>query len=653
MIRIKTAYFLLLFLFVLFKGEIYAQTKVDFKQTFEKADNLLLGQNYPQALPLFLQLDALDNDNSNIHFKIGICYLNLHEGRARSIPYLEKAVLNISTDYKQGKSSEKKAPPVALLHLGQAYHLDYKFDNAIEAFRKFKLYILENPELIKDVDRQIGMCNNGKIFIVAPIKIEIKNLGDKINTAYAEYLPVISTDEATLIFTSKKPVNADQLTENKSFEDIYISYLKNEEWTSPISISSTINTNGQASSLRLSADGQKLFIYKNAGGGTYTSSLIGDTWSLPQKLSENINAKEWEPGADLPTDGNTLYFSSDQKGGLGGKDIFISQKLPNGEWGLPINLGPKINTPYDEEAPFMHPNGKTLFFSSKGHNSMGGFDIFFSSINERRSWEKPVNIGYPVNTTGDDLFYVLSADGKRAYYSSFQEGGYGEKDIYQVTFLEEKEIPLALVKGTIVDARGNVPSDVKIIVNDNETGDIIGVYTPNAKTGNYLFILPPGKNYNVSYEAEGFLFRSENLDIPADASYFEIFKAIELSKIQIGQKMVLNNIFFDFNKASLRNISEVELNKLLKLMEKNPDLSVEISGHTDHKEINDKLSQERAEAVVNYIIVKGIDKSRLLARGYGKARPIASNTLADGSDNVEGMQLNRRVELQVLGIANK
>ncbi|MBA3901434.1 MAG: OmpA family protein [Bacteroidetes bacterium] len=281
---------------------------------------------------------------------------------------------------------------------------------------------------------------------------------------------------------------------------------------------------------------------------------------------------------------------------------------------------------------------------------MGGFDVFFSTMDENGKFQKPVNLGYPVNTTDDDIYYVLSADGKRAYYSSSQEGGFGEKDLYQLNFVEHKEIPLALIKGIILDAYGNVPP-VEIYVTDNETEEIIGIYTPNSKTGKYLIILPPGANYNISYEADGYLFKSENIDVPMEANYFEINKSIDLQPIEVGHKVVLNNIFYDFAKSTLRTISKVELEKLYSLLEKNPSLKVEISGHTDHigsNEMNIKLSQERAQSVVDYITNKGMDKSRMIAKGYGSSNPVAKNKNEDGSDNEKGMQLNRRVELKVV-----
>jgi len=627
-------------------------------KAFKLANNFMLNQNFQQAIKLLTLADSLDPNNANINFKLGYCYLNSLNGKKKAEAHLEKAVKNISQKYKDNTFKERSAPPIAWFYLGQAYHINNKFDQAIEAFNKFREFTEPNNlNLDAEINRHIQYCINGKMLTAAPIAMEVKNIGKTINSEFPEYAPVISADESVLIFTSRRPnTTGGKIAEDGSFfEDIYISYNQNGEWTEPKSIGENINTPGHEATIGLSVDGQQLLIYKddNGDGNIYYSKLDGDTWQAPIKLSDNINSKSWESHASISSDGNTLYFTSNRKGGYGGRDIYFSRKLPNGEWGLPINMGPKINTPYDEEGPFIHPDNRTLFFSSKGHNSMGGFDVFISLKDENGNWSQAMNLGYPLNSSDDDVFYVLSADGKRAYYSSIKEDSYGDKDIYVASFIEFKEKPLALIKGTVKDANGNVPKDVVITVSNNVTGEVVGTYIPNSKTGNYLFILPPGANYNITYEAEGYLFKSENIDIPEDANYFQINKAIELEPIQIGSKIVLNNIFFDFDKATLRDISKIELEKLTKLMVNNPKIIVEISGHTDAKgneNYNLKLSQDRAQAVVNYLITRGIDKNRMIAKGYGKSRPIANNYNPDGTENPEGMQLNRRVELKVISI---
>ena len=287
---------------------------------------------------------------------------------------------------------------------------------------------------------------------------------------------------------------------------------------------------------------------------------------------------------------------------------------------------------------------------------MGGYDIFQAYQNpEDGTWSTPENIGYPINTTDDDVFYVTSVDGKRAYYSSLRPDGMGEKDLYMITIKkeQEKEKALTVMSGvfTLGDKEGNVPADARIIVTDNETGEIVGIYKPNSKTGKYLFILPPGKNYNVTYEAQNYLFKSENLIVPKNSTFSNVKKEIKLAPIKANQSIVLNNVFFEFDSDKLTADSKVELEKLYNLLTNNPSIRVEISGHTDSKgrdQYNLELSQKRAESVKKFLVSKGVKADRIVAKGYGETRPIARNKNEDGSDNPEGRQLNRRIELKVL-----
>ncbi|HXB39775.1 MAG TPA: OmpA family protein, partial [Bacteroidia bacterium] len=426
-------------------------------------------------------------------------------------------------------------------------------------------------------------------------------------------------------------------------------------WGQAINIGPPINTVGNEASVGISADGQEILIYKDdmGDGNIYSTSLKGSVWTVPKKLNAHINSKSWEPSAFITADGNTLYFTSDRPGGFGGRDIYKSQKNSHGEWGKATNLGSSVNTKYDEDAPYLHPDGVTLYFSSNGHKTMGGFDIFESNLLSDDKWSEPVNVGYPINSTGDDVFYVVSPDKKIAYYTSMREGGFGEKDNYIIYFQDAKESPLTLQKGSVLDTNHLAAKDVKITITDNESGEVIGVYHPNEKTGKYLFILAPGKNHNINYEAEGFLFYSENQTTSKESDYNEITKSVKLVPIAVGSKVVLNNIFFDFDKAILRPYSNVELNKLYDFLIKHPNLAVEISGYTDSKGTdgyNANLSMERANAVINFLVEKGIKKERLTANGYGKSDPIAPNKKADGTDNPEGRQLNRRVELKIIDV---
>ena len=525
--------------FLFFHLPAQAQLKSDYRQKFTEGNFLILEENYVQALKNFLAAYAIDSVNANINFKIGYCYLKTITERNKALPYLEKAVVSTTKKYNDLEPTEKMAPVNAFYYYGQALHLNYKFDEAIANFEKFKSLLYEHQdEMLNDVNRQIEICNNAKALVPAPINVVIKNLGDSINTPFPEYSPVISADEKTLIFTSRRPgsTGGDKTIEDQFYEDIYVSYHKMDgSWTEPRSISSNINSNTHEASVGLTADAQTLLIYKDENGGDiYLSRLNGNEWSIPKPMESDINTSSWETSACLTPDGNTLYFVSNRKGGLGGRDIWKCVKLPYGKWSLAVNLGAPINTPYDEESPFIHPSGNLLFFSSNGHNSIGGFDIFFSSFDENK-WEQPLNIGYPINTTDDDVFYVTSPDGKRGYYSSSSRTeGFGEKDIYMISIPERKEEPLVLIKGFIVGKTGEPLSpNILITATNNETGALVGTYHPLMRDGSFAIIIPPGSNYTLSYSNDGKEFYSENIEIPLNAAYQEIEKEILLKEVKL------------------------------------------------------------------------------------------------------------------------
>ena len=643
----------LLFSFVaLFCLNSFAQNS-DFKKKFDQSQIYMSEGNYDKALPLLLELNALDQGNANINFRIGECYLNSLTHKTDAVTYLQDAILTTSDTYNEENYKERKAPLDAYFQLGRAYHFAYKFDEAIEAFEHYKTLLKGKTEaekqMLLDIDREIEYCENGKSIMKRPQqKMEIVNL-KAINSHYDEYAPLITADESTIIFTSRREgsVGGKHTEDGKFYEDVYTSEKINDGWNEPVSIGTNINTAEHDASIALSADGQTLLTYKDdlGDGNIFLSKLGGDVWGIPSKLGITINSKAWEPSASISADGQTLYFISDRSGGFGGRDIYRVKKLPNGEWSRAENLGSEINTQYDEDAPYIHPDGVTLFFSSQGHKSMGGFDIFVSNINEENNWTEPFNIGVPINTTGDDVFYVPSADGKRAYYSSFKADGLGGQDIYLIKYPDAKEIPLTVIKGIFKDEDDKVPDDATITVTDVATSEIQGIYKPNSKSGKFLFILEPGKNYSITYEANDRLFKSENLNIPIGSSYKEINNAITLSPIKVGAKITLNNIFYDYDKATLRQESQSELDKLYELMVNNSKMAVEISSHTDSKgtdEYNQKLSEERSKTVIAYLVSKKIDPARLVAKGYGESKPIADN------NTEEGMQLNRRTELTIL-----
>lgn len=490
--------------------------------------------NYELALPIFLDLLSNDPDNANLNYKVGLCYLKGLKNKKASIPYLEKAAQKVNKNYDDLNPYEKNAPNYTYLYLGQALHLAYRFDEAIETLEKFKSTINKKHVRYQEAERTIAFCNNAKEFIATPNQAFITNLADSINTEFPEYSPVISIDESTLIFTSRRNTTTGGTREINGawFEDIYIAHKDdNGNWLGAQPIGSNINTADHEASIGLSADGQKLFIYKGEEGGSlWMSELVGEEWSIPMKLGSDINSEHWETHAVISADERFLYFVSNRPGGFGGRDIWMCKKLPNGMWGLAQNLGPKINTPYDEDAPFIHPDGKQIFFSSNGHKSMGGFDIFFSDLLEDGTWTEPTNLRHPINTTDDDIYYVTSADGKRAYLSSFRDGGKGEKDIYIVSLPEAVEKAITVLVGYIKISDGSeIAPDTRVTVLNIETGELLP-FKPNIKTGKYTLALNPG-NYKISYEMNGNEFHTEEIYVPAESSYNIINKEILLDPV--------------------------------------------------------------------------------------------------------------------------
>jgi outer membrane protein OmpA-like peptidoglycan-associated protein/YHS domain-containing protein len=394
-------------------------------------------------------------------------------------------------------------------------------------------------------------------------------------------------------------------------------------------------------------------------------------------LPKAINTKYHESSASFSYDGKTIYFDSNRKDdNFGEHDIFRYTRDEEGNLTKAENLGPVINTKYDERSPFIHPDGRTLYFSSKGHNSMGGFDIFRSVYNDSTGWSEPENLGFPINTPDDDIFFVLSANGRHGYYSSAKEGGFGEQDIYRITFLGaekpvvlsnednllaalanplrdtkmENPVPinnvnLTLLKGTIIDGATNKPAEATIEVTDNEKNKLVSTSKSNSSSGRYVILLPSGKNYGLAIRNAECVFHSENYDVPQASGYQEFDNDITLPKYDIGSKIILRNIFFGSNKATVTPESYPELSRLVLLLKKCTDMRIEISGHTDSigtlKE-NLALSEERAKNVVEYLIEQGIGASRLEYKGVAFSEPVASNATEDGRKK------NRRVEFKIL-----
>jgi outer membrane protein OmpA-like peptidoglycan-associated protein len=508
----------------------------------------------------------------------------------------------------------------------------------------------------KDTLAYINVSYLEKIFSVDKdsFKVDIEPLN--INTEYSEFAPVMTADGEIFYFTSNRPNEFSKKKNKNLFENIYVSYRQKNGFSPPQLLSTPININNRHNSaIGLSNDGQTMFLYRDDEKGTgdiYISKLSGTNWSEPEKLPPPVNSEYHESSASLSPDGKILFFISERPGGKGKKDIWYAVLDKNGKWtsAKPLN---DINTPMDEESVFMHPDGKTLYFSSKGYKGFGGYDIYKTTFEKNGKCTPPENLENIINSPEDDFYYMPEANGKVAYFTSKRNGN---ADLFKVTITPIKvkkdfSAKLTLFKGKVIDKSTQQPLEAEIEITDLSNNTVVSKAVSNSATGNFLISLPFGVNYGINVKKEGYLFYSENVYVPKTEDYKELIKLIELEKIKVGERIILKNIFFEFDKADLLPESKMELDRLVELLNRYPAMKIEISGHTDSKgndEYNLKLSQARAQAVVDYLISKGISKDRLQAKGYGETKPIAPNQNPDGSDNEEGRQLNRRTEFKIL-----
>lgn len=553
---LKTGY-LQLVIFFLFLSVLSAsgQTKTK-KELEEDAYNALADEDYAAAYDKFDALNAKYPKEFNYKLYLGVSSLRNPERKERA--------LEIFTEIKK---EYPKFTDVDFF-LGRANHVNYKFDEAIAIL---DLFIKDNSSsikketkfLVEEAKQTIINCNNGKQLIADKVIADIKNFGEPINTDEVEGAPVITTDESVLIYTysGKRSMGGKlneslqpDLIEGKYHEDIYVAYKRPDgKFTEGLDIRS-INTKGNESAIAISPNGQTLFIFLSDStnpGDILMSNLIGHEFEKPVPLNNNINTKDnWEGSCSISADGRYLYFASDRSGGYGGRDIWISEKI-NGDWGPAKNLGPTVNTKYDDDAPFIHPDGITLFFSSKGHMSIGGYDIMFT-IKKDNEWTTPKSMGLPLNTTEDDRYYVINSKGDRGYFSSDRSGGKGKQDIYTVTpgILGEKPV-IALLKGTIyandqpieakIEIIRNIPKDqytkeeLEILSQNEISADgrlVIGTYYSNSATGKYLTTINPGAVYKVRVSADKYESVEEDLDVEKITEYKEIVRDFYLVSTQ-------------------------------------------------------------------------------------------------------------------------
>ncbi|MDZ4758987.1 MAG: OmpA family protein [Bacteroidota bacterium] len=631
--RVAKIFFSLLFVWSCGTAQPISDGGTQNKKALKKFNEALAGIDTKKPVELIKMLDdAIEKDPQFIDaymLKAGILAENKKYDDAISV--FEK-VLTINPDYA-----------MAYYRLGETQSELGNFEKTRAVLEKFLAYP-KNPEArINVAKRLLAKANFAINAMKNPVKFEPENLGPNINTQYKDYFPSFTVDGKQMIFD--RNVNGN--------EEFYISQVDGKTFTPGKLLPAPMNSNQRQSYPSFTADGKFVFFARfTAGGGEncdiWFSHFNGSVWESPTNLQGPINTLAWESQPCISADGRTLYFLSNRKGSIGYSDIYVSKFGEKG-WSVPENLGPGINSVGEEEAPFIHPDGKTLYFSSSGRIGMGENDIFMSRLSKDGKWGEAVNMGYPLNSTKDERCMIVAANGIDAYITTDNLKGYGDWDIYKFT-LDPAYRPqqVTYVKGTIVDDKTSKPLGALIEVFDLYTKESYYISRSNSSNGQFFACLPTGSSYMFKVQGEGYLFYTENYSFPNSNSVQKPEQlSIRLQKLEIGSSLRLNNVFFETDKFDLKPESFTELNLVVDLLKKNPKVKVELGGHTDSigsKQLNKTLSASRAKAVYDYLVGKGIPATQLTHKGYGDTVPFTSNKTE------EGRKMNRRTEMKIVAI---
>ena len=652
---------LIILLYLVLTLSVISKAQVD-KDLVAVANEIFEFGDYEDALGIYVQATEINPENAEAYLMAGRCYLKTVWGKNKSIEQLRKAY-----DLDPTITSN------ILFLVGEGYRHSYKFDEAINFYGLYKeeLEINRRDFLGIDVDaeakkteRRIYECENAQEYVTDTTEVTIENLGDVINSEYEDYAPTISLDETEIYFTSKRygSVGDFKDVDNKYFEDIWYSKKDDDEWTPPVNIGTVINTRYHNSNIAISPDGDILYIYTDDNGGDiHFSEKKKGVWGKPEPL-KGINTEYRESSISFTSDGKMMFYTSSDPTGYGSTDIYFCFLDEEGKCkDDPKNLGEAINSPYAEESPYYDLENNKLYFASKGHKGMGGFDIFSTDYDETSdSWTDPINLGYPVNSTDDDLFITLSGDGNTAYYSTAKEDSRGQRDIYKIYPINGKPDVLpdsaaADTAGkreninseiiiTVIDEKGN-PLEAKLELFDKKyPDDVLSSDIVSSKT--YDFSHDEAKTFIITIEKEGYIYQTVNVKLGVDNGDQKIDKIITLKPVKEFVVNPLRNIYFGFDKHTLTSQSTPEINKLEDLLKSNEKMVIEIAGHTDHigsEEYNTSLSKSRAGAVRRALIKRGIAPERIISKGYGEKYPLATN-----DDEQEGRELNRRTEFIII-----
>ncbi|CAI8241012.1 MAG: Photosystem I P700 chlorophyll a apoprotein A2 [Bacteroidia bacterium] len=533
-----------------------------------------------------------------------------------------------------------------LYELGNIYFDLGNLDSSEFYYRRFLRINSSNDKYAQNAQLNLRDINFSRDAFKNPVNVNPVNMGSSINSENQEYSPAFAIDEKTIYITKRMG----NLSDNRPNEDLYFAELNDESWDKVKDIGPPINTIENEGAFSISSDGNYIFFTscsRNGGKGQcdiWLTSKKNNRWDEPKNLQSPINTKYWESQPSISSDGRMLYFSSDRPGGYGGTDIWVSE-FSNSGWSAPKNLGPTVNTSKDEQFPFIHSDNRTLYFSSNGHPGLGKSDLYLTRKDVKLNWETPINMGFPINSRGQDWNLVVARDGKTAYFSSNQLKGFGGLDIYTFQLPEKLQAEkVSYLRGYVRDAITKQPLSANV-----ELSPINGEPTTltYAKPGTGMFLVPLKTNmkYALTIDKDGYLFYTEFYNMPAIQRDQPIELIIDLEKIELGNSVVLKNIFFDTDKSDIKDESKQELEKLIDFLSENNSIRIEISGHTDNvgdSKHNMVLSENRAKSVCDFLTNNGIEKSRLTYKGFGDTQPIKQN------NTDENRAKNRRTEFKII-----
>src|SRR5688572_7661877 len=597
-------------------------------------------ENYRAALPFYEKVLAKEPNNETALFRAGVSYMAFDKEKASD--YI----------YKAQKLKPKVSKDVEYW-LGRVDHINYRFDDAMNHFKAYDATLKKKKDPRKaEVAMLMAQTRNAKELFNRPKDVFVKNLGPTINTQFSEHSPVITSDDTYLLFTSRgeNTTGGQTARDGEYFEDIFeAKRIGPDEWEQPRSLSSSLNGKGHDASIQTYDNDTKMLMYRqDENGDIFYSEKVEGTWREPKKLNSNVNSKGYEGDAYITPDGRTLYFTTSQYSEGGDLDLYMSKRSEGGDWEKATSLGPTINTPYDDNSPYLSQDGKTMYFSSRGHNTMGGYDIFVTKYDSiSRKWSKPENMGYPINTPDDDIYYRLSPDGSYAYLSSYRIGGYGEKDIYTINYLRN-----VTIAGQVFSMRDSSTIPGVEVVYSGTTADKKAISyrdVTRPDSGNYSVNVLSGRKYSVVVTMDGRNITTEEFEVPVvtndTTTIIKNFYVPYTDSAVVARGMSFKNIYFDTDKYNLRPESVRELDNIASVLKANPQVNISIEGHCDSRntdEYNMVLGSNRSNSAFDYLRKKGIAEGRMVKVSYGERRPVAEN------DSPENMQLNRRTEFIVL-----